>query len=525
MQMKDRNNTPLYLGIAVAIGILIGSILNFNNRTGSFFSASREEAKIKRLIDYIQYEYVDEVNTQYLLDGAINHVVSKLDPHSVYFTKEELESENERFQGNFVGIGVQFVMNKDSVVITKILKGGPSETGGLKAGDRIIMANNDTLSGAKLSSSEVIAILKGEPETEVILKVYRHEVENLLSFKLQRGEVPINSMTSHYMITDKIGYIKIERFARTTYDEFKEALDDLQNQGMKKLVLDLRNNPGGFMDIANKIADEFLEKGKLIVFTKNKQGDINNDFATSEGSFEDGEVYILMNQNSASASEIVAGALQDNDRGTIIGRRSFGKGLVQQTMGLGDGSAVRLTISRYYTPTGRSIQKPYDLNHSKEYYAQFSKRFENGELIYADSIKVNDSLKFITPKGKIVYGGGGIVPDVFVAIDTTQFIENKYLSKINSYSFEYIDAHRESLKKWTLENFISDFDAEEKITNNYIKQLDIDDTFISNHKKNIIKEALKASIAQGLFDENGFYQIINKQDKMLEKVLDIENSN
>ncbi|MFK5878194.1 MAG: S41 family peptidase [Flavobacteriaceae bacterium] len=522
--MKNNNNVPLYIGIAVAIGILIGSILNFANRPGTIFSKSAEAAKIKRLIDYIQYDYVDEVDTDYLLDGAINHVVSKLDPHSVYFTKEELEQENEQFEGNFVGIGVQFVMNKDSVVITKILKGGPSENLGMKPSDRILLANNDSLSNAKLNSNQVIKILKGEPDTNVNLTIYRPISSEVLEFSLSRGDVPLKSISAHYMLNEEIGFIKIDRFAKTTYDEFKEALDNLIAIGMKELVLDFRDNPGGFMNIANKIADEFLEDGKLIVFTKNKKGDIEEDFATEEGSFEKGHVYILMNENSASASEIVAGALQDNDKGTIIGRRSFGKGLVQQTMGLGDGSAVRLTIARYYTPTGRSIQKPYDLNHSEEYYEQFSKRFENGELMFADSIKVNDSLKFTTPKGKVVYGGGGIVPDVFVPIDTTQYIENRYLIGLNRFSFDYVDQHREELKNWTVESFIHEFDADGEITNKYLNGIDADDFLIPNHKMEIIKKAIKASIAQSLFDDNEFNQVILANDKMLGKVVELENS-
>lgn len=521
--MKNNNNTPLYIGIAVAIGILIGSVLNFTNRPGTIFSKSAEAAKIKRLIDYIQYDYVDEVDTDYLLDGAINHVVSKLDPHSVYFTKEELQRENEQFEGNFVGIGVQFVVNKDSVVITKILKGGPSEFLGLKASDRILLANKDSLSDAELTSNQVIKILKGEPDTEVTLNIYRPSENKIIDFTLTRGDVPLKSVSAQFMLDDEIGFIKVDRFAKTTYDEFKEALDKLIAEGMKELVLDLRNNPGGFMNIANKIADEFLDDGKLIVFTKNKRGDVVEDFATEKGAFEKGHVYILMNENSASASEIVAGALQDNDRGTIIGRRSFGKGLVQQTMELGDGSAVRLTIARYYTPTGRSIQKPYDLNQSEEYYEQFSKRYESGELMFADSIKVNDSLKFTTPKGKIVYGGGGIVPDAFVPIDTTQYLENRYLIGLNRFSFDFVDKNRESLKIWTVESFINDFDTDGEITNMYLSEIDVDGVLISDSKLAIIKKAVKSNIAQSLFDDNEYNQIILANDKMLGKVVELEN--
>ncbi len=522
--MKNSNTVPIYLGLAVAVGIMLGSFLNFNDKAGSVFGKSAEESKIKRLINYIQYDYVDEVDTDALLDGAINQIVSELDPHSVYFTREELQRETEELQGNFVGIGVQFRVFKDSVVVVKVLKDGPSEKIGLQAGDRILMANSDSLSGVNINNNGVMSILKGEPNTNVDLSIYRRSSNEKLNFSLTRGEVPIKSVTSHYMINDQTGYIKLDRFAMTSYDEFKKALDDLINQGMKTLIFDLRDNGGGLMNIANQIVDEFLEDNKLIVFIKNKKGDIDEDFATSKGVFENGKVYILINENSASASEIVAGALQDNDKGTIIGRRSFGKGLVQQTMGLGDGSAIRLTTARYYTPTGRSIQKPYNLSESEEYYENFHHRYDNGELVSADNIKVNDSLKYTTPKGKIVYGGGGIVPDIFVGIDTTQFIQNKYIAKINNFAFEYVDNNRAKYKELTIDQFISNFDANEEILNDYLNQLDLNLPVSPLVKKNI-QEYLKASFAQNIFDDNGFYQVIQKDDLMIEKVKELENSN
>ena len=524
--MKGKSYLPIYLGIAIAIGILVGSSFNFKNRAKSVFKSNSEEAKIKRLIDYIQYDYVDGVNTENLLDGAIDQIVNKLDPHSHYFSKKDFARDNEQMQGNFQGIGVQFTIHNDSVVIAKILDGGPSKKAGLLAGDRILIANNDTLSGVKIESDGVMSVLKGEPDTKVNLSIFRPSENKTLDIEIVRGEVPISSVSANYMLKDDIGFIKVDRFAHTTYDEFKVALDELISKGMKKLVLDLRDNPGGFMYIANKIADEFLEDDKLIVFTKNKKGEIDKGFATEEGEFEDGKVYILMNENSASASEIVAGALQDNDKGTIIGRRSFGKGLVQETMGLGDGSAIRLTTARYYTPSGRSIQKPYDLNHTEEYRESFNQRFENGELVSADSIKVNDSLRYITPKGKVVYGGGGIVPDIFVAIDTTQFIERRYVTSnfLNSFSFEYVDKNRDSLKNIDLQEFIDSFDENESILNKYLKEKDIVIP-ISNHKRQIIKRYLKASIAQDIFDENGFYKVIQGEDKMIDKVFSLDSIN
>jgi len=323
------------------------------------------------------------------------------------------------------------------------------------------------------------------------------------------------------MINDSVGYIKLDRFARNTYREFKSSLTSLVDKGMTDLVLDLRGNGGGYIDIANDIVDEFLEDDKLIVFTKNNKNKIDKSFATSKGSFENGGLYILIDENSASASEIVAGALQDNDKGTIIGRRSFGKGLVQIEMDLGDGSAVRLTTARYYTPTGRSIQKPYSKNGNSNYYKDYQKRISSGELLNKDSIKVIDSLKFTTPKGKVVYGGGGIIPDVFVAIDTTSYMSNFYFNTVNNFAFDYVDNNRKSLEKWTVGSFILDFDKDEKIVDSYLSSIK-DKAKPSFKTKKSIKKHLKASIANALFGDVGFYRIIHQDDKMLQKVLELE---
>ena len=289
-----------------------------------------------------------------------------------------------------------------------------------------------------------------------------------MNFKIKRGNIPIKSVDSYYMITDSLGYIKINKFANTTYDEFKVALSALLDMNMKRLVLDLRGNPGGYLGVATQIVDEFLEDDKLIVFTKNKGGKIDKSFATAKGDFEDGKVYVLIDENSASASEIIAGALQDNDKGSIVGRRSFGKGLVQQEMSLGDGSAVRLTISRYYTPTGRSIQKPYDHENGGHYYNDRIMRFHNGELTNGDSIKVNDTLRYVTPKGKVVYGGGGIVPDVFVGIDTTAFYGGFSFGDIQDFVFDYVDNNRINTTAWTFDEFRTDFDKDKLILNDFL---------------------------------------------------------
>lgn len=536
---KRKTNLPLYIGIAIAIGIFIGSTFNFKNKS-VVFSSNTKEAKIKRLINYINYDYVDKVDTDSLLDDAITNMLLKLDPHSVYIPKEDLGRVTESMQGTFVGIGVSFLMYQDSVAITGVIKGGPSDKVGLKAGDRIIMAGKDTLYGDNLLkkagvkknektsftanrniSDAVMKALKGEPETTVNIKVYRKSSNETLDFAIVRGEIPIKSVSASYMINNTLGYINIDRFARTTYDEFKESLDSLITKGMTSLVLDLRGNPGGFMDIANSIIDEFLEDGKLIVFTKNKNGEVDKSFATKKGDFENGKVYVLIDQNSASASEIVAGALQDNDKGIIVGRRSFGKGLVQQEMDLGDGSAVRLTTSRYYTPTGRSIQKPYNKNDIAAYENDYIERIHNGELIYKDSIKVDDHLKYTTPKGKIVYGGGGIVPDVFVSIDTVNTFSNKLYGELNSFSFKYIDNNRVKMNKWELTDFIKNFDNDNKVLNLYIKELDLKTPIKLKAKENL-KVYLNAIMARNLFDETGYFMETQKKDDMILKVIELD---
>ena len=348
---------PLVVGIAVAIGIFIGGKLSFTDTSDRLFTSNSKKDKLNRLIDYIDYEYVDDVNTDSIVDVTVNRILDNLDPHSTYIPKEDLQQVSENMRGDFVGIGVSFYTYRDTVTVIRPLEGGPSIKAGIQGGDRIVSANGEPIYGKNWTNEAIVNRLKGEKGTKVNLKVYRPGESDLLDFKVKRNDVPIKSVEAAYMLDDEIGYIKINRFAESTYKEFKKGLDHLQDEGATKLVLDLRDNPGGFLGIAERIADEFLENNKLILFTKNKKGKIEKSFATGKGSFEDGEVFVLINENSASASAIIAGALQDNDKGTIVGRRSYGKGLVQREMGLGDGSAVRLTISRYYTPTGRSIQR------------------------------------------------------------------------------------------------------------------------------------------------------------------------
>ena len=524
---SQKKYLPLLLGVAMAAGVFIGSKLDFNDTPDRIFAKNSKKDKLNRLIDYIDYEYVDKVNTDSIVDVTVNEILENLDPHSVYIPVDEYENNADDMRGNFVGIGISFYVYKDTIAVIRTIIGGPAAKVGIKAGDRILSANGKILFGDTIERDSITKYLKGEINSKVNLKIFRKGENKLLDFKVKRKRVPLVSVDASYKLTDELGYIKINRFSETTYNEFKEALDDLIDKGITKLVLDLRNNPGGYISTAEKIVDEFLEKDKLILITKNKRGKINKTFATRRGVFEDGKVYVLINENSASASEIVAGALQDNDKGVIVGRRSFGKGLVQREMSLGDGSAIRLTIARYYTPTGRSIQRPYG-NGNEAYYSDYEKRYTNGEMISSDSIKVVDSLRFVTPKGKIVYGGGGIIPDVFIAKDTS--VENEtleYITRsgfISYFIFEYLEKNRSLFEEISLQNFIDNYIVDEILSKEFMDYSRFNNSEINFDKySEQLKKVLKASIAQQLFGSNAYESILNKDDVMLKKVIELEN--
>lgn len=524
---SQKKYLPLLLGVAIAAGVFIGSKLDFNDTPDRIFAKNSKKDKLNRLIDYIDYEYVDKVNTDSIVDVTVNEILENLDPHSVYIPVDEYENNADDMRGNFVGIGISFYVYKDTIAVIRTISGGPAAKVGIKAGDRILSANGKILFGDTIERDSITKYLKGEINSKVNLKIFRKGENKLLDFKVKRKRVPLVSVDASYKLTDELGYIKINRFSETTYNEFKEALDDLIDKGITKLVLDLRNNPGGYISTAEKIVDEFLEKDKLILITKNKRGKINKTFATRRGVFEDGKVYVLINENSASASEIIAGALQDNDKGVIVGRRSFGKGLVQREMSLGDGSAIRLTIARYYTPTGRSIQRPYG-NGNEAYYSDYEKRYTNGEMISSDSIKVVDSLRFVTPKGKIVYGGGGIIPDVFIAKDTS--VENEtleYITRsgfISYFIFEYLEKNRSLFEEISLQNFINNYFVDEILSKEFMDYSRFNNSEINFDKySEQLKKVLKASIAQQLFGSNAYESILNKDDVMLKKVIELEN--
>jgi len=514
---------PLIIGLAIAAGVYVGGKLSFTDSSDRLFTSNSKKDKLNRLIDYIDYEYVDEINTDSIVDVTVNGILNNLDPHSVYIPKSELQRVSENMKGDFVGIGINFYTYKDTIAVIRAVKDGPSDKAGIKSGDRIVVANGDSIYGKKWSNTDIINKLKGEINTLVDLKVYRRDEANLLDFTIKRDHVPIESVDASYMLTDDMGYIKINRFAESTYKEFKTGLDELQKQGATKLVLDLRDNPGGFLSIAEQIVDEFLEDDKLILFTKSKKGTIEKSFATRKGDFEDGEVFVLINENSASASEIIAGALQDNDKGIIVGRRSYGKGLVQREMELGDGSAVRLTVSRYFTPTGRSIQRSYE-NGNKDYFEEYFERLDRGELLNPDKIEINDSLKFMTPKGKIVYGGGGIIPDVFVPIDTSTKNETlTYLLNRGFFSyfvFEELDKDRSAYDGISKQDFIDNFIVSDDIVVRFQDYLNIRSehniTFVAYHST--VKQYIKATLAEQLFGRESYEEIINENDIMIEEV-------
>lgn len=436
---------------------------------------------------------------------------------------EELQEVTEPLEGNFSGIGVHFNMQNDTVVVISTVPNGPSALVGVMAGDRIVKVNDTIVAGVKWESDAIVKRLKGPRGTKVMISVVRPGTKRLLSFEITRNTIPLNSIDVSFMLNNEIGYVKISQFARTTPTEFVQAITSLRSSGMQKLVLDLRGNGGGYLDAATNLADQFLEDGKLVVYTQGRARKRENFFATASGICETTKVVVLIDEFSASASEILSGAIQDNDRGTIIGRRSFGKGLVQEQVPLSDGSALRLTVARYYTPTGRSIQKPYN-GGSDDYYKDITKRYLHGEFDNKDSIKFNDSLKFTTPGGKTVYGGGGIMPDIFVPVDTSSlspyYDEIRDLGLIYRFAFNYSDSKRKILQKIkTLEEFReylgknNVLKAFEEFANKQGVKPNAKDLAVS---KKLIVTLLEANIARNFFDNEGFYPIIRDIDNTID---------
>ncbi|MEK9603440.1 MAG: S41 family peptidase [Flavobacteriaceae bacterium] len=510
--------------LSISIGYLLGSekeiLISATNSSGSI-------NRLQRLLSYIETDYVEEINTDSLVGEVIENIVNRLDPHSVYIPARERQGIAENMQGKFFGIGVSFFMYRDSVTIIRVLEGGPSQAAGLLAGDRILIANDDTLYQKGFSSEKIVQTLKGKAGTPVDLTLYRKSEDKVFQLKMKRGKVPLPSVESNYMIDQTTGYLKINRFSQTTFEEFDQTLNDLLSKGMEKLILDLRNNPGGYLLPAKQISNAFLEKGRTIVVTQSNLGDQEKSISDGKGNFQKGNLIVLVNEQSASASEIVAGAIQDNDRGWIVGRRTFGKGLVQQQMPLGEGDAVRLTIAKYFTPTGRSIQKPYNGNR-EAYYEDLNYRYHRGEMSDENKIPIADSLAFTTPEGRTVYGGGGIIPDFFVSNNNSEEQEwNSFLlnsNLMNNFVFDELDKNRKEfvlLKKEVLlgekfKEMLPWYELFEKYCNK--EQIEI-----TIEEQEMLK-AVKAYLGLQLFGENTFNQVKNQEDIFLEKSIEILDS-
>ncbi len=509
---------PLVLCIGLAAGVFIGT--SFNTQKPSR-DVGKDVQKLREVLTYIDTKYVDDIKTDKLVDESIRHLLSKLDPHSSYISASDRVFANEELRGNFDGIGVEFNIFQDTIVVVTALSGGPSEALGIRSGDKIIKVDGDNVAGIGVTTQDVMRLLKGPRGTEVLVTILRSGNREPLEFKIVRDKIPQYSIDVSYMVTNEIGYIKLNRFSATTRDEFAKALTKLKGMGMTKLILDLQGNGGGYMSMAIDLADEFLPADKKIVYTDGKDKRLNTDAkSTSRGNFETGDLIILVNEGSASASEILAGALQDNDRALIVGRRTFGKGLVQNPFDLSDGSELRLTISRYYTPSGRSIQKPYD--DEQAYSLDIIERYKKGEFFHADSIKLNDSLTFKTLNGRTVYGGGGIMPDYFVPLDTS--INSHYLNALYSslsifeYSFNYAQQNKESLESKGLDHFKTKFTVTDQMLNDLValgqrNKVKPDYKDLQRNKK-VFQLHVKAQIARRIWGNDGLFPIINETNEI-----------
>lgn len=492
--------------------------------------------KFDEVLMYINRMYVDDVNDEQLTDAAIIALLEKLDPHSVYISKEEVDEANSSINGSFVGIGIRFQILKDTLMVVATIPGGPSEKLGILPGDKIVKIENETVAGVGLKNAQVRERLLGELGTKVKVEIVRKTAKKSMDFVITRDNIPINSVDAYYMVTPEIGYIKLSSFSRSTADEMQKSIKELKSKGMKHLIFDLQGNGGGLLDAAQKVADEFLSDDKLIVYSEGRAQPRNNLKAYKSGLWETGNLVILTDEYSASASEIVSGAIQDWDRGLIIGRRTYGKGLVQRPIDLTDGSQMRLTIARYYTPSGRFIQKPYD--DLEAYKNDLTQRYLNGEFMNSDSIKLPDSLKFETLISKrTVYGGGGVMPDIFVPLDTME-ITDYYRDLIqgghlNGFSLDYVDKNRENLLLTysTFDQFNKSFHIDKAFIEEFLSYAEKADAELKYNEEqfkiseNLLKIRLKAMLAQDIWGYNEFYQIYNDSNEILIRAIEaIENN-
>lgn len=526
---------PILLAAAVVLGLLLGRYLGRSTPEAQLRNLVEQLThptnKLAYTLSLIETEYVDSVSMDSLSEQVIPLLMEELDPHSVYIPKSEMEAVNEPLQGEFDGIGVVFNMAPDTVIVLNVIPSGPSDKAGVKAGDRIIRINDSLVAGQKIPNNEIVKRLRGKRGTQVKLSLERQGIAEPVEVEVTRGAIPIKSLEAAFMLPDSIGYIKLSQFAITSHNELITALNNLKAQGMKRLIFDLRGNPGGFLDQAIRIANEFLPADKLIVYTEDRRHNRTDEISDGNGTIQELPLAVLIDEFSASSSEILAGALQDNDRGTIIGRRSFGKGLVQRQIPYPDGSALRLTVARYYTPTGRSIQKPYTNGDALGYEEDLWNRYRHNEFFSADSIHFNDSLRKVTPGGKVVYGGGGIMPDLFVPVDTTDvtryFLEVSGRNILFRYTLEYADRHRDALNAVkTIPELQALLDADKELMNDFIRyaarngvQPDYKD--IARSRK-LIEAQLRAYIGRNTpLNEAGFYVNIYPIDPVMLRAVEV----
>lgn len=528
---------PLVVSIAIAVVLWVGiAIGGMRNKAYVYVPEAEEQGiealdqagmgKLNYLFELLNYKYVDTLNLNKLIEDAIPTIIEELDPHSAYIPAKDLQSVNEQLDGSFSGVGIQFNIQNDTVMVVQVISGGPSERVGMMPGDRIVTVNDSLFVGKEISNDKVQKTLRGKKGSVVKLGVARASSSDLLEFEITRGDIPVNSVVAQYVI-DGIGYIKIDNFGRNTYSEFFSALINLKARGAKGYLLDFRGNGGGYMEICCQMVNEFLEAGDLIVYTEGKSRPREDIAADGLGNFKKEPIVVLIDEFSASASEIFSGAMQDNDRGTIVGRRSFGKGLVQQQITMNDGSALRLTIARYHTPSGRCIQKPYDMGKGDDYAMDIVNRYERGEFYSQDSIHVADSLKYQTKAGRTVYGGGGIMPDVFVPSDTMAITKyyNKSITQMYAFAFQYTDKNREMLQKYTSFHELEGFLKGQNLLNKFIEfaapKLGRPTPTELKRSSAEMERLIIAYIMRQSKDENYFYQEFNSTDVTYQKGLQL----
>lgn len=519
---------PIFIALAACAGIFVGAKM-FGTQSGKAAGdVINNTNKFREIINYIDKYYVDSVNTNELTDYAIKRMLEKLDPHTTYIPAKDMKIMGNQLKSHFEGIGVQFSILRDTLQVELPIAGGPAEAAGIRAGDKIVYVNGECIAGIGLSNRMVYDKLLGKKGSKVHLAVVRKGVKDTLSYVVIRDKIPQYSLDAAYMIDDKTGYMKLSRFGENAYDEFKRGLEKLTSQGMTQLIFDLRGNSGGYMDRAVKIADEFIGGDKLLVYTDGRDDNQDEQYhAFRSGLFEKGGLIVLINEESASASEIVAGALQDNDRALLVGRRSFGKGLVQRPIIISDGSELRLTVSRYYTPSGRSIQKPYKEGKTEQYANDYARRLAHGELFIADSNRFDEKLKYKTLLGRTVYGGGGIMPDIFVPVDTS--FQTAYLNAIlganlhREFASNYIAAYKSQWQSQPLSAFLAKFTVTDAMLQTVTEAASKEKIKYNAEQwaksKNYLAMLIKALIARGIYGEEGFYNVMNRQDKMLQKAL------